>query len=465
MRHINELQRFSVYDITVSRAKNGVQETVLNGQPGLLAEQVYTPIQKEQQKKYYAFGRNDITLNYNGQNVWRIPVQQINGDKSQTIMFNVLDNDVQEQYTRFRYSGLLQLMLFSQRIFINKNDSSWYTWNADYTECTVDHKLNGYIDFIARYNGKQQIYIDNKVIDGNNLQLNIGSFFNKDLVQPLKIFQMTYTAQLTLDKLINLQLYNFSENVRFRIYKKVEEQTQQQYQELERDIALQKQISYQGFSKTKFTFEQGQEYRIYAIVPQSNRTDYIELVVWKISESSYPKYQNVFTYTVLDKDKLSWTYFDNDEQYDLQMPYRFTFLGYTATNTLQMPITDKTHQTFLQGQRSFPDTKTLTTDLCITKQYLYTLTNNRLKVLVPKLYQQDECRLAIIYSSCWAQTYYCDLANQRYTNGTWNTIKNIYKYIFSYYIQAFHYQNYHTDYYYSLLTPNFVLYHYHYLLL
>lgn len=425
IRHKKELQNYSVYDSTSLRVRMQQPEVKL-GKPGLLQEQIYTPPNEKQVKKHYIYGTNNILLNYNGTQIWRIPENDIDFQNSQTIKFNIIQDNNQKQFSQFYYTGLLELMLFSQRIFISKKQSSWYTWNIDYTECVINHKLDGYIDFIARYCEKEQVYLHNKVIDNNNLLINVGDFFNKDLIQVLKAFTITSDASLTLNKLINFDLYKLSKNSIINVYKLTDNNTEKQYQELEDNLELVVSIPFNNINKTIVDFIANETYRIYAITEQNNREDYFEVIIWKLDKPKDVTKQNVFSFKKYNASECQWLTFNNDQQYDLQIPYRFIFLGYVKQHDLKMPLTDATGEQFLNNQQSFADTKTLTNEYCITKQFLYTIEEKKLKVLTPNLYTVDEANFIIVYSNCWAQTYYCNMSNSSITYQTWTTEKNIY---------------------------------------
>ena len=426
VRHKQELQNYSVYDTTVTRGRSAQGETVVLGKPGLLQQENYTPPAEIQQKKYYIFGTNNITLNYNGTDIWRIPSGQIGFDKSQIIKFNVINYNTERQYTIFTKTGLLQLTLFSQRILVNKQNSSWYNWNDEKTKCFINHNLNGYIDFMVRYCCKQEVYLHNKVIDNNTLEIQIGDFFNKDLVQVLKSFKVTELAQMQLNKLINFDLYELSADSTIRIYSETDQDIIHQYSEISNNLKLQTEINYTDIEISKFTFQKDKIYVIYAITKEQFRNDYFELVIWKVDKSNQSTKQNVFSFYKYEASQCQWQHFDNDQEYDLQIPYRFTFLGYTKTHDLKMPKTDITGQDFLEGQQSFADTKTVSNQMSITKQFLYTLQDKKLKVLTPDLFVQDQANFILVYSSCWSQTYYCDMDINNISYQTWTTAKNMY---------------------------------------
>jgi hypothetical protein len=78
------------------------------------------------------------------------------------------------------------------------------------TKCVITHNLDGYIDFITRYNSKEEIFISNTVVDNNTLTLNFDNFFNGDLVTLLKYFKLTTSKTVTLSSLIDFSLYDFS---------------------------------------------------------------------------------------------------------------------------------------------------------------------------------------------------------------------------------------------------------------
>ena len=433
MKHKNELQKYSVYDITVNRATPTTANSVIgggmNGKPGLLQQIVYTPENQLQNIDTYIYGINNIKLNYNGQSIWRIPSQQQGGSTSQTIIFTTTTNPNKAQYTLFTYTGILQLTLFSQRIMISRQDSSWYTWNQNKTKCLITHNLDGYIDFITRYQGKQQIYVSNTVIDNNTLELNFGNFFNGNLVQLLKYFKVTQQNQIMLSLLIDFSLYNFTENTIIGIYRNSDNNDDQQsnnIEGIEANSILQISGLVEDIKNYSFTYNPNQYYKIYAITPEEYRKDYIQLVVWKLDQSKDRLKENVFTYQKYAASSCIWQRYDNDQGYDLQIPYRFTFLGYTKKHNLSLRKTDSTGQIFLQKDYSWADTKTVTTIYEITKQFTYGLENKTMKVLTPNLNEAAECEFILIYSSCWAESYFCNLMDPNVGSGRWSTRKNMY---------------------------------------
>jgi hypothetical protein len=58
------------------------------------------------------------------------------------------------------------------------------------------------------------------------LLINVGDFFNKDLIQVLKAFTITSDASLTLNKLINFDLYKLSKNSIINVYKLTDNNTE-----------------------------------------------------------------------------------------------------------------------------------------------------------------------------------------------------------------------------------------------
>lgn len=425
IRHKKELQNYSVYDATTIKTRMQ-QPEVKFGKSGLLQEQSYTPPKEKQVKKHYIYGTNDILLNYNGTQIWRIPENDKDFQNSQTIKFNIVQDFYKKEFSQFYYAGLLELLLVSQRIIVSKDQSSWYKWNNNYTQCIINHNLDGYIDFIARYCKKEQVYLDNKIIDQNNLLINVGDFFNKDLVQILKAFTIINDATLTLNKLIDFSLYNLSKNTIINVYKVTNKITSKQYQELEDNLELVNSVPINGINKIAIDFIKDETYRIYAITQQKNREDYFEIIVWKLDKLKDVTKRNVFTFKKYGASECQWSLFNNDQQYDLQIPYRFNFLGYIKQHDLKMPLADKTGEQFLIDQQSFADTKTLTNEYCITKQFLYTIKDKKLKVITPNLYTEDEANFILVYSNCWAQTYYCNSESNSISYQTWTYGKNIY---------------------------------------
>jgi hypothetical protein len=49
-----------------------------------------------------------------------------------------------------------------------------------------------------------------------------------------------------------------------------------------------------------------------------------------------------------------------------------------------------------------------------------------MKVLTPNLNNKNDCEFILIYSSCWAESYFCNLLNPNASAGTWSTRKNMY---------------------------------------
>ena len=425
MRHIQDLQKYSVYDVTVSRASqdNG---TAYIGKPGVLQEIVYTPVEQKQTQNLYIYGKNYIKLNYDGVDIWRKTYDQQGGSNSQTITFSLTTNDRKSQYTLFSYTGIVQLTLCSQRIFISRQNSSWYTWDQTMSKCTVTHNLDGYVDFITRYNKKEQIYVPNVVKDSNTIQLNFGDFFNKDLVQLLKYFKLSQSANLEISNLVDFSLYNLPKQAIIGIFSDTGKDQPNQIEGIQNGSRLQLSGRYEDMKKYTFSFDQTKYYKIYAIVNKEKRIDQVQLVVWKLDQIKDPLKQNVFSYQKYDSEQCMWQRFDNDQGYDLQIPYRFTFLGYTRNHTLPLTVTDSTGQIFLQKSQSWADTKTMTTDLCITKQFTYGLENRKMKVLTPNLETRDQCQFVLIYSSCWAESYFCNLMDPSVGQGTWSIKKNMY---------------------------------------
>jgi hypothetical protein len=58
------------------------------------------------------------------------------------------------------------------------------------------------------------------------LLINVGDFFNKDLIQVIKAFTITSDASLTLNKLINFDLYKLSKNSIINVYKLTDNNTE-----------------------------------------------------------------------------------------------------------------------------------------------------------------------------------------------------------------------------------------------
>lgn len=425
MRHIQDLQKYSVYDVTVNRTSqdNG---TAYIGKPGVLQEIVYTPPQQKQHQTYYIYGKNQIDLNYDGTSIWRKAFDQPDGEDAQTIIFNVTTNNKKSQHTVFSYTGIIELTLCSQRILIGRQESSWYTWNSDMSKCLITHNLDGYVDFITRYQGKEQIYVPNIVKNPNSIELDFSDFFNKDLVQLLKYFKLSQTSNIKLSNLVDFSLYNLPPETIIGIFKDTDTDQPSNIEGVENGSHLEVSGRYNDMYNRVYTFSDTTYYKIYAIVPKEKRTDYVQMVVWKLDQIADPLKQNVFSYQKYASTQCVWQRFDNDQGYDLQIPYRFTFLGYTRNHKLPLTVTDPTGQIFLQKAQSWADTKTMTTDLCITKQFTYGLQNKKMKVLTPNLETKDQCDFILIYSSCWAQSYFCNLTDPRVGQGTWSTKKNMY---------------------------------------
>lgn len=425
MKHKQELQQYSVYNVTTNRIAQG-KNTMFIGQPGVLEQVAYTPEAQSAAIKSYIYGTNDISLNYDGTNITRKQPDQLDGEKSQTIKFSITTDNNKQEYTIFTYTGIIQLTLFSQRILINRDQSSWYAWNNDKTKCQVMHNLNGYVDFITRYNCKEEIYISNTVTNSNTLVLHFGDFFKGDLVNLLKYFKVTESTPIALSSLVDFTLYNFSKDTIISIYRDSDTDQPSNIPGIQSGSIFQMSGKVADMKKSTFTYQKEQYYKLYAITPEQSRNDYVELIVWKLDESKNPMKQNVFSYEKYRGQDCMWQRYDNDQGYDLQIPYRFTFLGYTKKHNLPLAVTDATGEIFLQKAQSWADTKTITTDLCITKQFTFGLANKTMKVLTPNLNNKNDCEFILIYSSCWAESYFCNLLNPNASAGTWSTRKNMY---------------------------------------
>ena len=70
MKHKQELQQYSVYNVTTNRIAQG-KNTMFIGQPGVLEQVAYTPEAQLAAVKSYIYGTNDISLNYDGTNITR----------------------------------------------------------------------------------------------------------------------------------------------------------------------------------------------------------------------------------------------------------------------------------------------------------------------------------------------------------------------------------------------------------
>lgn len=147
--------------------------------------------------------------------------QDLSETESEVINFYLTLNENFAEYSKFTRIPA-EYVLLSERIFISKENknSSWYTWNGNV--CTVNHNLNGLIDFNIRDRGLNEIQsIPHKIINNNTIKVDFSDWFNKEDIKLLTDYTASKNTSKKLTDIIQFQLFDLEKSSEIEFYQYV----------------------------------------------------------------------------------------------------------------------------------------------------------------------------------------------------------------------------------------------------
>lgn len=309
--------------------------------------------------------------------------QDLSETESEVINFYLTLNENFAEYSKFTRIPA-EYVLLSERIFISKENknSSWYTWNENV--CTINHNLNGLIDFNIRDRGLNEIQsIPHKIINNNTIKIDFSDWFNNTQTVLLTDYTPENTETVSLPSIINFQLYDLSKNSEIKICKYTED-SQDSW-----SLKLVYKCKYEELPEN-YSFEKNIRYRIYAETLSKDINTWFEMIIWRVDNLNSKWKKNVFTLQKFNKDEVEWAVYDNEDPLACDLPFRFSILGYS-----------KIHE-FINS--NVIDTTTINTELQIEPTYQFNVKNDKIKVLVPSFESKDQCHSIYFYISMLSKT-------------------------------------------------------------